>query len=820
MKKTIIYGIASALILAACTPVSTGEYIPTQPGDGTMTISAKLPVPLPAGQTKVSLGETDGSVIASWQSGDELKVNGKIYAIQPDFKRNTALFKGEDQDAKKYDIFYPSTVESVSEVSAATFAAQKQDGNSSLAHIRYIACLEGVSECREVEFTAEWAAAHGGRLHTVSVLKFVATLPETVTKVSSVSLECSPEEIYTLPVENCTIGSDHSLVAYLQIPCNKSIKFEEDQKVTFKVIDQDGEEVSKTFKPGPQELYPGHINEFKVGGDWPSSLKKGKGSMEDPYLVSNVEDFQTIRTLLENDIITCFKLVADLDMSSAEPWTPINPNNAALGIYFDGDGHKISNIRLAGNVKWASIFGVLHGTVKNLTIENSVLENTYAAPCGTLCAWSGNSDGSLSGTIENVHVVNGTVTNTDKTNYFGGLIGNCNNSTVKDSSFDGTVARNAGTEGTYCNTGGFIGCTDLINVIEGCHTSGSVYTKNGRGTSGFIGYAKTRVDLKDCYSTMNVTAGNDCVGGLVGWCYGGTFIGCHAEGVITAGKQTASSAISYCGGLVGHISTDGTFADCWFKGDLNAAGNIAGGIVGQINAGTGDIRRCWFEGNIKCLTTGAGIVSRLRDKENVIISDCYSKGSITGTSYIAGICADVYKGNIIHNCYSTMSVTGTYGIGGLVARASNASGSSVLMGGQNFNITVENCIAWNSSIKTTTSGGESPATHYPAGAVVGYTAEKNTLQNNWRNPQMEFNYFPEGVSGAYTYNGYNDLYDQSNVDASHPLYRKFTDPAKDKYYFPYNGKAVPQETTVSDLAKILGWDESVWNFSGALPELK
>ena len=73
---------------------------------------------------------------------------------------------------------------------------------------------------------------------------------------------------------------------------------------------------------------------------------------------------------------------------------------------------------------------------------------------------------------------------------------------------------------------------------------------------------------------------------------------------------------------------------------------------------------------------------------------------------------------------------------------------------------------------------------------------------------------------AYTYNGYNDLYDQANVDASHPLYRKFTDPAKDKYYFPYNGKAVPQETTVSDLAKILGWDESVWDFSGALPELK
>ena len=36
----------------------------------------------------------------------------------------------------------------------------------------------------------------------------------------------------------------------------------------------------------------------------------------------------------------------------------------------------------------------------------------------------------------------------------------------------------------------------------------------------------------------------------------------------------------------------------------------------------------------------------------------------------------------------------------------------------------------------------------------------------------------------------------------------------------YHGKAAAESATVSSLAKAAGWDETVWDLSGALPKLK
>ena len=37
------------------------------------------------------------------------------------------------------------------------------------------------------------------------------------------------------------------------------------------------------------------------------------------------------------------------------------------------------------------------------------------------------------------------------------------------------------------------------------------------------------------------------------------------------------------------------------------------------------------------------------------------------------------------------------------------------------------------------------------------------------------------------------------------------------YNFPYHGKAAKQGATASEVAKALGWDETIWDLSGALP---
>ena len=40
------------------------------------------------------------------------------------------------------------------------------------------------------------------------------------------------------------------------------------------------------------------------------------------------------------------------------------------------------------------------------------------------------------------------------------------------------------------------------------------------------------------------------------------------------------------------------------------------------------------------------------------------------------------------------------------------------------------------------------------------------------------------------------------------------------YNFPYHGKAAAAGATASQVAKALGWDENIWDLSGALPFFK
>ena len=70
----------------------------------------------------------------------------------------------------------------------------------------------------------------------------------------------------------------------------------------------------------------------------------------------------------------------------------------------------------------------------------------------------------------------------------------------------------------------------------------------------------------------------------------------------------------------------------------------------------------------------------------------------------------------------------------------------------------------------------------------------------------------------------NGVFDQDNVTADAPLKnnigisvtnKKIESPLK----FPYHGKAAASGETLSDVAKRLGWDATVWDLSGNEPKL-
>ena len=69
----------------------------------------------------------------------------------------------------------------------------------------------------------------------------------------------------------------------------------------------------------------------------------------------------------------------------------------------------------------------------------------------------------------------------------------------------------------------------------------------------------------------------------------------------------------------------------------------------------------------------------------------------------------------------------------------------------------------------------------------------------------------------YSDSSLNELFDHADSSPSSPL----AQPAGSaKWFSPYHGKAAPAGSTVSSVARTLGWSETVWDLSGAVPVLK
>ena len=99
--------------------------------------------------------------------------------------------------------------------------------------------------------------------------------------------------------------------------------------------------------------------------------------------------------------------------------------------------------------------------------------------------------------------------------------------------------------------------------------------------------------------------------------------------------------------------------------------------------------------------------------------------------------------------------------------------------------------------------------HYSAGAVVGFTSVKNYLVDCYRKPDLAFSDCPGNTT--------NLLVDQENASPDSPLKEVAVSPGSTNYNFPYHGKAAKAGATASEVAKALGWDETIWDLSGALP---
>jgi len=204
----------------------------------------------------------------------------------------------------------------------------------------------------------------------------------------------------------------------------------------------------------------------------------GSGTAEDPYLILNAEQLNTI-ALNPGDLYKHFKLMADIDLSgyTGTDFNIIgNHFGYAFGGIFDGNNHDISNFTYGPtDSNYVGLFGYIDGAAAEIKDLDLVDPNVNAV--------SRDDVGSLVGYLRR------------------GSISRC-------SAQGGTVA------GHNC-VGGLVGRNYLGTIVD-CYASTNVVGDANLG--GLVG--RTYVEVSNCYSTGNVSQSAQLTGGLAGFNHG------------------------------------------------------------------------------------------------------------------------------------------------------------------------------------------------------------------------------------------------------------------------------------------------------------
>lgn len=214
-------------------------------------------------------------------------------------------------------------------------------------------------------------------------------------------------------------------------------------------------------------------------------IKEHKGTKEDPLQIASAEDLQNLRSKMRTGETTYVILTNDIDMSEVENWIPLNDwsdeadgKNWMNWIDFNGQGHVISNLTSTSEsgYDYASVFGVICGTVRNVGFENIAVDCTNTGS-GVLGGYMGHTnftdaDGNkLTSILENVWV---TGSLNVSSGYCGGLIGNIGGPSIIKNCY---VNLEIASEANY--VGGLVGRVRDALTMQNVYAAGSMNTGGG-----------------------------------------------------------------------------------------------------------------------------------------------------------------------------------------------------------------------------------------------------------------------------------------------------------------------------------------------------
>lgn len=222
---------------------------------------------------------------------------------------------------------------------------------------------------------------------------------------------------------------------------------------------------------------------------------KGKGTEDDPYLISSKKDLQVMRDLInDEDSSSSFRecvylQTTDIDLED-EKWIPIG-KRAFDGIetsrlfagHYNGNYHTISGLSVSETTKYAGLFG-------SIGIKPAIIENL---------------------------AVEGTVNSTDIS--VGGICGEIcgKNGIIRNCSFIGNVS------GGEQAVGGVVGYIWQSGSVIDCYHNGTVTSNGGRIIGGVVGNIHTggsedsnTVLIQNCYHVGTLSGASDATGTIAG----------------------------------------------------------------------------------------------------------------------------------------------------------------------------------------------------------------------------------------------------------------------------------------------------------------
>jgi len=257
--------------------------------------------------------------------------------------------------------------------------------------------------------------------------------------------------------------------------------------------------------------------------------------------------------------------------------------------------------------------------------------------------------------------------------------------------------------------------------------------------------------VSDSYCSGNV-AGDDCVGGMIGYNWNGSVSNSYSAGSVAAKRDV--------GGLVG--INGGALTNCHSSSGITGSYS-AGGLAG-INKGS--VANSYSSGSVTAWYSVGSLVGINEGS----LSNSYSSGSVTGWYSVGGL-VGINEGSL-SNSYSFASVTGKSDVGGLVGSNHGPVKDSYVTGsvageqdvgglvGTNYD-TVRNSYATNTVTGEWNAGGLVGSNHgavrdsYSAGSMTGnyyvgglVGGNNGTVSNSLSTCSVTGNYYVGGLTGS------------------------------------------------------------------------